>query len=202
MSIRRLSLAALSVATAFALSACGTTAPGTDPGYYDDGSYTDPAGGAGGYYPSQPSTTNPYQPGYPSTVTPGYGASLTATVLKVKNGKLFGMGALTATVEVANPTTQPLTGTLTVTFTNGGKASKYTETQTVSVGAGQTQTVDLTCKNWGVDNATAEVTTDPSTLPAGGYAQATNPYGQATNPYGQATNPYGQTTTPTYGQTY
>lgn len=184
MSFRRFSLAALGVGVAFALSACGSAAGTVDPGYYDNGGYTDPTGN-GSYYPSTGATTNPY---VNTPVTPGYGTmGLTATVTKVKNGVFLGMGKLTASVEVANPTAQPLTGTVTVTFTNGGKPTKYNQVQSVSVGAGQTTTLNVECKNWAVDNLTVDVTTDQST------AVTTNPYGTTTNPYGTTTNPYGQT---------
>lgn len=150
-----------------ALAGCGSAAPGAieDP-YLEDPGYTDPGYGGGVTDPGYGGTT----PGYGGVTDPGmgYGNELTASVVKIKNGSFMGIGKCVATVEVMNPGQQQLSGTLTVTFTNGGKPTKNIKTQQVTVGPGESQTFTFEDKKWSTDNATAEVTTDTPAA-TGGY---------------------------------
>lgn len=140
-----------------------------DPGYTDPSTpgYTDPnAGGVGGY----PGTT----PGGVGGVQPGQ--ELTASVEVVKKG--FLLGKTKVKVTVSNPATVPQTGTLTVTFTKKGSPTKHVKTESVSLSAGETKTMDFEGARIGTDGATAEVVTDapmaPVTPAAGGYNSGYN----------------------------
>ena len=173
-----------------ALAGCGSSTPaGIDDPYLNDPAYSDP-----GY--TDPGYTDPgtgyTDPGYGTTpgtgVTPGlgYGAELSASVIKIKNGSFLGIGKCVATVEVMNPSQQQLTGTLTVTFTNKGKPVKGgSETKQVTVGPGESQTFTFENKKWSTDNATAEITTDTPVSTGGGYGTtpATGGYGGTTGGY-------------------
>lgn len=197
-------LGTLTLAT-LGLTGCGaaSTPTGVDDPYANDpngGSYTDPSQAGGGY--GGTTGTGGYGnttggSGYSGTTGSGYntgmGGELTASVTKVKNGVIFGIGTCKATVEVMNPTQQTLSGTLTVTFTNGGKPTSHVETKQVTVGPGESQTFDFSDKKWSTDNATAEITTNQSagaatggygsngggygSIPSGGYSNTTGGYG-------------------------
>lgn len=206
-----------------ALTGCGASGnpAGVDDPYANDPGYTDPSQTGGYTDPSQTggygNTTGGYGnntggSGYSGTTGGGYntgmGGELTASVTKVKNGVIFGIGTCKATVEVMNPTQQSLSGTLTVTFTNGGKPTSHVETKQVTVGPGESQTLDFSDKKWSTDNATAEITTNQSAGAAtggypstGGYGSTTGGYGSTTGGYGSTTGGYGSTTGG-YGQSY
>jgi hypothetical protein len=162
-----------------ALAGCGAATPASvDDPYANDPGYTDPSQ-TGGY--TDPSQTGGYggntgTGGYSGTTgnTGGYNTGvtgeLTASVSKIKNGVVFGIGTCKATVEVMNPTQQTLSGTLTVTFTNGGKPTSHVETKEVTVGPGESQTFDFSDKKWSTDNATAEITTNTPAVATTGSA--------------------------------
>lgn len=190
---------------AASLTGCGGGSPAGVEEEWEDTGYTDPA--AGGGYGTGTTGTGQYggttgTGGYGGTTggyggaTGGYGGGmatggdLTASVIKKKNGFLFGMGKFSCTVEVSNPSSVQKTGTLTVTFKNGSKTSKTAPvTQSVSLGPNETKTFDFTDKKWSTDAVDVEVTTDASSAAApaaGGYgAPATGAYGApATGAYG------------------
>ena len=206
---------------AASLTGCGGGSPaGVEEEWEDTGAgYTDPAtGGYGtgttGTGTGQYGTGTGTGTGYGTGTTGGYGGGmamggdLTASVVKKKNGFLFGMGKFTCTVEVSNPSSVQKTGTLTVTFKNGSKTSKTAPiSQSVSLGPNETKTFDFTDKKWTTDAVDVEVTTDASSaaMPAaGGYGAPTGGYGGTTGAYGApAAGGYGSTTPTTgYGSTY
>ena len=171
---------------------------GADP--YGTGTGAPATGGYGTTTPAYGGTTG----GYGGT-TGGYGGGmamggdLTASVVKKKNGTLFGMGKFTCTVEVSNPSSVQRTGTLTVTFMNGSKSSKTAPiTESVSLGPNETRTFDFVDKKWSTDSVNVEIVSDPaaSAAPAaGGYGGTTGGYGDATGGYGApATGGYGAPT--------
>jgi hypothetical protein len=118
-------------------------------------------------------TTGQYGAGTGIGAGPAVGGDLIASVIKKKNGFLFGMGKFTCTVEVTNPSSIQRTGTLTVTFKNGSKASKTAPiTQSVSLGPNETKSFEFSDKAWSTDAVEAEVTTDASSgmgAPAGNF---------------------------------
>ena len=87
---------------------------------------------------------------------------ITATVTAKKNGKLFGMGKFTCTVEVTNPSSVPRHGVLTVTFLNGKKDSKTApETRPVTLLANETRSYSFVDPKWSTDSVKAEFVTAP-----------------------------------------
>ena len=184
-------LGTLTLAT-LGLTGCGSSTPaGIDDPYLNDPGYTDPGYTDPGYGTTPaPGYTDPGYGTTPGTgVTPGlgYGAELSASVIKIKNGSFMGIGKCVATVEVMNPSQQQLTGTLTVTFTNGGKPTKNIQTKSVTIGPGESQTFTFEDKKWSTDNATAEITTDTPVSTGGGYNTG---YGNTTGGYGNTTGGY------------
>lgn len=184
---------------AASLTGCGGGSPaGVEEDWSEDtGSYGGTTGGTGTTGTGQYGGTTGGYGGTTGGATGGYGGAtggygggmatggdLTASVLKKKNGFLFGMGKFTCTVEVSNPSSAQKTGTLTVTFKNGSKTSKTAPvTQSVSLGPNETKTFDFTDKKWSTDAVDVEITTDASSAGAaapmaGGYgAPATGAYG-------------------------
>lgn len=185
---------------AASLTGCGGGSPaGVDEDWAeeDTGYATTPTTGTG--FGSTPNTG-----GYGTTPTTGqYGAGtgygtgggmavggdLTASVIKKKNGTLFGMGKFTCTIEVSNPSSVQKSGTLTVTFKNGKKTSKTAPiTQSVSLSPNETKTFDFVDKKWTTDAVECEVTTDASSAgaaPMTGYgAPAAGGYGAPAGGYG------------------
>jgi outer membrane lipoprotein SlyB len=178
-----------------ALAGCGASPTMVDDPYADDPGYSDPGYTDPGY--TDPGYGGGTTPGYTDpSVGGGYGAELSASVIKVKNGKIMGLGKCVATVEVMNPSQQQMSGTLTVTFTNKGKPTANVQTKQITLAAGESQTFDFEDKKWSTDNATAEITTDTpmATTPLPGA------YGSNTGAYGSTTGSYG--TQPAYGQAY
>ena len=177
-------LAALVVATA--LAGCGSNPSGVDPST-DDGSYVDP-GTSTSPIGSDPTTgTNPYT-GIPTTTVPTTPSvplqDMTATVTTKKNGFFLGIGSLTCTVEVSNPNSVARTGTLTVTWTNGGKSGVTAPTtQQVSLGPNETQDLNFTDKSWRDDDMTATVTSDPVSGTASTGAPLGSTYGTSPTGY-------------------
>jgi hypothetical protein len=183
-----------------ALAGCGASPAAVEDPYLEDPSYTDPYApgtdpNAGGQYGG--GTTTPgygTEPGYGTTPGLGMGGELSASVIKVKNGSFMGIGKCKVTVEVMNPSQQQLSGTLTVTFTNGGKPTKNVISQQVTLAGGESSTSDFEDKKWSTDNATAEITTDTPVASQPAYG------GGTTGGYGQQPA-YGGGTTggyPTY----
>lgn len=175
-----LTKAFLVLVTASVLAGCGANPSAPDVPYDPNagGGYVDPGfGGGGGYTP--PSTPNygnlPVAP--PMPVSPPM-----ATVTSKKNGVFLGIGKFKCTVEVTNPADVAQSGTLTVTFQNGKKASKTAPiSQRITLQARETQTLNFEDKAWSTDAVIAEFVADPTP------AAATSPYGAAAaSPYGAA----------------
>ena len=172
----------------FALSGCGSTPTGVDPSMDDTGYGTDPTQTAPiGTDPSTSVGTNPYAgtTGTTPTTSSVPLQDLTATVTSKKNGTLFGIGTLKATIEVSNPNSVARTGTLTVTWLNGGKPGVTAAvTQQVSLGPNETQSLDFSDKSWRDDDVSVSITSDAATT--GSTASYGSSYG-ATTPYGSTT---------------
>ncbi|HEY9856651.1 MAG TPA: hypothetical protein V6D05_12990 [Stenomitos sp.] len=90
------------------------------------------------------------------TPTPVVNAQLIVTVKDVDKATL-GLGKLKATLEIKNPSTILLTGTLKITFTKKGQPTEDVQTKTVSVPPLQTQTLNVTSSNWFEDNVQAVI---------------------------------------------
>ncbi len=120
-----------------------------------------------------PPLTNPGTPGLPGTPsTPGNPSmQIQAVVESVKNGSFLGMGTLVAKVKITNPTQYALTGEVTVSFTNGGKATTEMKSERVSLMPNETITKYFESPKWTLDGATVTTKTDAP------LANAANPYG-------------------------
>jgi hypothetical protein len=176
-------LATSAVLVSMLLAGCGAN-PATDdefleePGYEEPG-YTDP--GTPGYV--DPGTT----PGGIPGVNPGGvggvqpGQELTASVEVLKKG--FLLGKTKVKVTISNPATVPQTGTLTVTFTKKGNPTKHVKTESVSLSAGESKSMEFTGAMIGTDGANAEVVTDAPMPTTGSYGQTGSSYGQTTGGY-------------------
>jgi hypothetical protein len=148
-----------------ALTGCGSAAAptvpddtyGADAGYADPGTGMTPATGA------LPGTTGTL----PATGNLGMGATsaqLTANLTVLKKG--FLLGKTKVKVDVSNPSTQQLSGTLTVTFTKKGKPTSTVKTQAVSLAGGASQSFEFDGKMIGTDGATCDITTDAPAMSA------------------------------------
>lgn len=102
------------------------------------------------------------------TPAPTADAFLVATVTNVKKPTL-GLGKLVATVEVSNPSTVALTGTVKVTFINNDQASGEPQTRNVTVQPKAKETLTFTATSWFLDSAQAEINT-LHTSTTGSYA--------------------------------
>ncbi|MNY39651.1 hypothetical protein D3C86_1743450 [compost metagenome] len=100
------------------------------------------------------------------TPAPVADAFLTATVTNIKKPTL-GLGKLAATVEVSNPSTVALTGTVKVVFINNQQPSGEPQSRTVTIQPKGKETITFTGTSWFLDSAQAEVTTLRT---SGGYA--------------------------------
>lgn len=110
------------------------------------------------------------------TVAPVVNAQLNVTVKDVDKATL-GLGKLKATLEIKNPSSILLTGTLTITFMKKGQPTEDVQTKTISVPPMQTQTMNVTSTSWFMDNVQAVVE-----MSNGGYDPHGTP-GQQTGTY-------------------
>ena len=147
------------------LAGCGSTPTTPDEEYLDEPGFEDP-----GYTdPSTPGYTDPGTgTGFPGTTPGGVGGvqpgqELMVSVEVVKKGFLLGKTKVKVTVE--NPAQVPQTGTLTVTFTKKGSPTKHVKTESVSLSAGESKTLEFEGARIGTDGATAEVVTDAPMAP-------------------------------------
>ena len=86
---------------------------------------------------------------------------LTASITTAHKAFLS-LGKYSCTVEVVNPAGVYRTGTLTVTFLNGTKASKTAPiVKKVSLGPNATQSLTFTETRWLTSSATVSITSDP-----------------------------------------
>jgi hypothetical protein len=143
-----------------ALTGCGSN-PATqvdDPYASGDAGYSDP-----NYAATTPATGAPIgtTPGATGSIGLGgaaTGAQLQANLTVLKKG--FLLGRTKVKVDVSNPSTMALTGTLTVTFTKKGKPTSTVKTQAVSLGAGASQSYNFDGAMIGTDGATCDIVTD------------------------------------------
>lgn len=140
-----------------------------------------------------------------------------------KPGFLGFMGTATAHVTVSNSTQMPLSGTVSVQFTDGGSPMGSPQAQQVTLDAGQSQQVDFPYKATFhfIDGASVSVTTNspsgtlgmvgvPGMTASGGsvtgyssapgYAAAPG-YGSTGSTYGSTGSTYGSSTGSSYGST-
>lgn len=166
----KLSKALLALVAAGLMAGCGANPSTPDTGYDPNMPASDPA-------PIYNPIQNPVTPGYGTVPTPAPVpvAPPMANVTKKKNGFFLGIGKFTCTVEVSNPADVAQSGTLTVTFMNGKKASKTQPiTQRVTLQARETQSFNFEDKKWTTDSVTAEFVADP--------VQPSSPYGAMGTP--------------------
>lgn len=92
-------------------------------------------------------------------------------VVKDFKGGILGITSKSIKVDVKNPTQVPLKGTVTIAWTNSGKANGKTESKTVDVEPGATQELDFKYGwSFSVDGASASVVTEggEGAVPTGG----------------------------------
>lgn len=151
----KLSKALLAAVVAGLMAGCGASPSAPDVPYDpNNGGYVDPA----------PIYNPPSTPNYGNLPTPAPMpvSPPMATVTSKKNGVFLGIGKFKCTVEVTNPADVAQTGTLTVTFMNGKKASKTAPvTQRVTLQARETQSFNFEDKAWTTDSVTADFVADP-----------------------------------------
>lgn len=117
-------------------------------------------------------------PYIPNQNLPTTGTSSQLQVTKtVKNGSFLGIGKITVTVQVKNPTAYALSGEVKVTFTDGGKVTDKVQSRTVTVQAMGTETLTFEDPSSVLDDANVEVLTQNA-----GYDPHGTGYGQG---YGQ-----------------
>lgn len=165
---------------AAALSGCGTVGPtgAADPSGYDAyggsayeqtdtqyGTYTggetsDPYGydTDDGAYPS----ASPSPSASPTPAPVATPAGLTAHVMDVEESNVLGLGTITARVEVANPTDQPLSGIVRVLFTDQGDPTANAQSRRVTLAPRSVKALVFSAKAWRLDGAEATVETDAS----------------------------------------
>ncbi|HEY9899184.1 MAG TPA: hypothetical protein V6D00_08390 [Pantanalinema sp.] len=153
------SLLMVASALAFAVNGCGGSATLIDPTSAGDSSKLRTTGTPAPVVVAATPAPSP---------TPVADAFLVASVTNVKKATL-GLGKLVATVEVSNPSTVALTGTVKVSFINNEKPSGEPQTRTVTIQPKGREVLTFTGTSWFLDNAQAEVTT-LNTTAAGSYA--------------------------------
>lgn len=116
-----------------------------------------------GAYPSP----SPSPSASPAPVLPAAPVGLTAHVMEVSESNVLGLGTISARVEVANPTDQPLSGVVRVLFTDQGDPTANAQSRRVTLGPRQVKALVFTAKAWRLDGAEATVETDAG-APVGG----------------------------------
>lgn len=153
------SLLMVASALAFAVNGCGGSATLVDPASASDSS-------------KLRTTGNPAPVVVAATPTPTQSpvadAFLVAKITNVKKPTM-GLGKLVATVEVSNPSTVALTGTVKVSFINNEQPSGEPQTRSVTIQPRGRETFTFTGISWFLDSAQAEVNT-LHTATTGSYA--------------------------------
>ncbi|MNK80820.1 hypothetical protein D3C87_1005500 [compost metagenome] len=99
-------------------------------------------------------------PYVPNQNLPNTGTANQLQVTKtVKNGSFLGIGKITVTVQVKNPTAYALSGEVKVTFTDGGKVTEKVQSKPVTVQAMGTETLTFEDPSSALDDANVEVIT-------------------------------------------
>lgn len=90
------------------------------------------------------------------TQAPIVNAQLSVTVKDIDKATL-GLGKFKATLEIKNPSSILLTGTLKITFMKKGQPTEDVQTKTISVPPLQTQVMNVTSTAWFMDNVQAVI---------------------------------------------
>lgn len=153
-------------AFAIAMNGCGGTATLVDPTAVEQARQLKQASPAPVVTPPTPT------PPPPAKVD----ARLQVSVKNVKKATL-GLGKITATIEVANPSPVTLTGTVKVTFLKKGQATDKIQNRPISLPPNGKQDLTFTESTWFLDNAQADIE-----MENGGY----DPHGGAGRPAGSS----------------
>ena len=150
----------------------GTDSYGSDPyssgstsGSYDDYGST----GSSTYPGASPSPSPSASPsGEPAAPSLDDRPVLSATLLEVKESGVFGMGKITAKVEIENPGNITLSGKLRVLFTDNGDPTPNAIVRKVTLHPKEKQTLTFTAKAWRLDDAEVSIETDEQTASKSG----------------------------------
>lgn len=132
------------------------------------GSYDDYSSNTGSYGASP--SPSPSPSGSPTPPPPSLDDRpvLSATMVEVKESGLFGMGKITAKVEVENPGNTTLSGKLRVVFTDHGDPTANAYVRKVTLHPKEKQTLTFTAKAWRLDDAECSIDTDQPTTSQSG----------------------------------
>jgi hypothetical protein len=133
---------------------------GDTSGSYSGGSFDDASSTSGSSYPG----ASPSPSASPTPAPPAGSLDdrpvLSATLLEVKESGLFGMGKITAKVEVENPGNITLSGKLRVLFTDNGDPTPNAYVRKVTLHPQEKQTLTFTANSWRLDDAEVTIETD------------------------------------------